>query len=133
VQILEEAAGDLVVQGDDGWLVGLDTTLDDELRAEGVAREIVNRVQRLRRDADLAVSDRIRLAVSGAPSIQRIVATHEAYIGGETLAVALMTGSAAVDALAVRREVEIDAEAVRIGLEVATDAAGVPDGAGRRE
>jgi len=131
-QVLEEAAGDLVVQAADGWLVGLDTTLDDGLRAEGAAREIVNRVQRLRREADLAVSDRIRLAVAGSPSIEETVRTHEAYIGGETLAVSLGIGSDAVDALDVTREVEIDAEVVRIGLEVAADAAGVPDDAARR-
>jgi isoleucyl-tRNA synthetase len=132
VEIFEQAAGDLVVQAEDGWLVGLDTTLDDDLRAEGFAREIVNRVQRLRRDADLAVSDRIRLAVAGAPEIERIVSRHEAYIGGETLAVTLAAGRAAVDALAVARDVEIDGEKVRIGLEVTTDAAGVREDAGRR-
>jgi isoleucyl-tRNA synthetase len=132
VKILEQTAGDLVVQAGDGWLVGLDTTLDEELRAEGMAREIVNRVQRLRRDADLAVSDRIRLAIAGAPALERIVLAHAAYIGGETLAVALDTGSAAVDGLAVAREIEIDGEAVRIGLEVATDANGVRERAGRR-
>ncbi|MFW6088950.1 MAG: DUF5915 domain-containing protein, partial [Gemmatimonadota bacterium] len=131
-QVLEEAAGDLVVQAADGWLVGLDTTLNDELRAEGVAREIVNRVQRLRRDADLAVSDRIRLAVAGTPTIEETVGTHEAYIGGETLAVSLAIGADAVGALDITREVDIDGEAVKIGLEVATDAAGMPDDAGRR-
>ena len=132
VQVLEEAAGDLVVQAADGWLVGLDTTLDDELRAEGLAREIVNRVQRLRRDAGLAVSDRIRLAVAGAPAIEETVRAHEAYIGGETLAVSLAIGSDAVDALDITREVDVDGEVVGIGLEVATDAVGVPDDAGRR-
>jgi isoleucyl-tRNA synthetase len=126
VQVLEEAAGDLLVQAEDGWLVGLDATLDDELRAEGRAREIINRVQRLRRDADLKVSDRIQLAVAGSPEIERAVETHGAYIGGETLAVSLATGSDAVKRLAVVRDVDIDEETVQIGLEVVADDAGVP-------
>ena len=131
VQVLEEAAGDLVVQADDGWLVGLDTALDDELLSEGFAREIVNRVQRFRRDAELAVSDRIRLAIAGSPEVERIVREHAAYIGGETLAIALETGSGAVERLPLGREIEIDGEPLRIGLEATTDAAGVPEDAGR--
>ncbi|MGD8495619.1 MAG: isoleucine--tRNA ligase [Gemmatimonadales bacterium] len=124
-RILEQAAGELLVQAEDGWLVGLDPTLDEGLRAEGRAREIVSRVQRLRRDAGFEVSDRIRLAVAGPEAIEDAVAAHDAYIGGETLAVSLECGTAAVDRLAVVREVDIDDAQVRIGLEVATDDAGV--------
>lgn len=131
VRVLEEAAGDLVVQAADGWLVGLDTTLDDELRAEGRAREIVNRVQRARRDADLAVSDRIRLAVAGSPEVEQAVDAHRAYIAGETLAVALSAGAAAVEAMEIVQEAEIEGETVRIGLEVATEHVGAGDDADR--
>ena len=50
---------------DSGYLVGLDTSLDDELRREGLARELVRAVQDARKQAGLEVSDRIELLVEG--------------------------------------------------------------------
>ncbi|TVP75849.1 MAG: isoleucine--tRNA ligase, partial [Gemmatimonadales bacterium] len=55
----EEAAGDLVVRSEGGITAAIDPTLDDELRVEGMARELVNRIQRLRRDSGLEITDRI--------------------------------------------------------------------------
>ncbi len=52
--------------GAQGLTVALDTTLTDALRAEGLAREIINKVQNLRKKSGLEVSDRIDLAVSGS-------------------------------------------------------------------
>src|SRR5690606_29412198 len=94
VEILEEAQGELVVESDGGYTVALDAALDDALRTEGVARELVSRVQRLRKDSGLAVSDRIRLLVDGAPEVRAAAEQYAEYIRGETLAVALTVGSA---------------------------------------
>ena len=73
--------------------VGLDTQLDAELEAEGLARELVNRIQNLRKTAGLEVSDRIELGVQGADEVESAVAGHRDYVSGETLAVALRIGS----------------------------------------
>ncbi len=86
VEILEEARGDLAVDGRGGYLAALDPSLDEDLRREGLARELVNRVQRLRRDAGLEVSDRIELSVAGDEPVERAAAEHRDYIAGETLA-----------------------------------------------
>ena len=73
--------------------VGLDTQLDAQLEAEGLARELVNRIQNLRKTAGLEVSDRIELGVQGSDEVEAAVAGHRDYVSGETLAVALRIGS----------------------------------------
>jgi isoleucyl-tRNA synthetase len=86
VDVLEEATGDRIVETEAGCTIALDATIDDALRSEGLARELVNRVQRLRRESGLEVSDRIRLTVSGDADITAAARTHGDYIAGETLA-----------------------------------------------
>ena len=108
VRVIEEAKGELTVEAGDGYLLGLDTALSDELVAEGLAREVVSRVQRLRRDAGLDVSDRIRLAIAGPERIEAAVRAHADWIGGETLAVEVETGDEAVGRLEHRTELEVE-------------------------
>jgi isoleucyl-tRNA synthetase len=67
--------------------VALETAIDDELRIEGWAREIVHAVQAARRDAGLDVSDRIMLSLDGDPPLLEAARAHQDYIAGETLAV----------------------------------------------
>jgi isoleucyl-tRNA synthetase len=69
--------------------VALNLELDEELRREGLAREVVHRVQNARKDAGLDVEDRIALRLGGDPDLLAAVRAHEAYVAGETLAVAL--------------------------------------------
>ena len=85
-RIHRRASGPLVVQEDGARFAAIDTTLTPELRAEGMAREIVSRVQRLRKDTGLAVSDRIRLQVAGPEALRAIVEQHRQWIAGEVLA-----------------------------------------------
>ena len=87
LEIIEEAAGDRIVETDSGCTIALDATLDDDLRREGLARELVNRIQRLRRESGFEVSDRIRVTIGGAPPVIDAVGAHRDYIAGETLAV----------------------------------------------
>jgi isoleucyl-tRNA synthetase len=89
VKLVEQARVGLVVQAEGGVYVGLDTFLDDELRREGLARELVNRIQRLRRDAGLELDDRIRLGIFGAQVIASAAEAHRDYIATEVLAVEL--------------------------------------------
>jgi isoleucyl-tRNA synthetase len=73
-------------EGDVGYLVALDTTLDDALLQEGLAREVVRSVQDARKQAGLEVSDRIRLGITGSAGIERALANHRDYVMAETLA-----------------------------------------------
>ncbi len=122
VRVLETASGDLTIQAEEGFLVGLDTTLTPELEAEGLAREVVNRVQRLRRESGLDVSDRIRLGLAaGAGRLAAAVAAHGAYIAGETLAVTCTTEEEGTMALEHTARVEIEGESIALGLSRASD------------
>jgi isoleucyl-tRNA synthetase len=69
--------------------VALELELDDELRREGLAREIVHAVQSARKDAGLEVEDRIALGLGGDEELLAAARAHEAYVMGETLAVEL--------------------------------------------
>ncbi len=72
--------------------VALDLAIDDDLRREGRAREIVHAVQSARKSAGLAVEDRIELSLAGDPALLDAAASHRDYLVGETLAVALHLG-----------------------------------------
>ena len=69
-----------------GYLVGLDTRLDDSLRREGLARELVRAVQDARKQAGLEVADRIVLHVEGDAAVNAALAEHRDYVMNETLA-----------------------------------------------
>jgi isoleucyl-tRNA synthetase len=66
--------------------VALELEIDPQLREEGLAREIVHAVQAARRDAGLAVTDRIVLTLDGEPELLAAARAHERYLAGETLA-----------------------------------------------
>lgn len=68
-------------------LVILDTTITPELEAEGIARDMVRMIQQARKDANLNVSDRIRLHLDAPEAISKAVQTHKNYIMEQTLAV----------------------------------------------
>jgi isoleucyl-tRNA synthetase len=81
-------------EADSGYLTALDTTLNDELIAEGLAREVVRSVQDARKQAGLEVSDRITLGVSGSDAIEKALAIHRDYLMNETLATQWQVGQA---------------------------------------
>jgi isoleucyl-tRNA synthetase len=116
VKILEEASGDLTVQADEGYLIGLDTVLTPELELEGLAREVVSRVQRLRRDSGLDVADRIQLGVATGGRLAAAVARHRDYVTGETLALRLTFEAAETHSLDHVAHVEIEGERAILGL-----------------
>ena len=74
------------VEAEAGHAVALELELDDELRREGLAREIVHAVQNARKEAGLEVTDRIALALGGDDELLDAARAHEAYVAGETLA-----------------------------------------------
>jgi isoleucyl-tRNA synthetase len=82
------------VEREGSHAVALELAVDDELRAEGWAREVVHAVQAARRDAGLEVSDRIVLRLDGDPELLDAAREHQDYIAGETLATQVVYGSA---------------------------------------
>ena len=78
-----------------GWLVAsegkltvaLDITLTDELRAEGVARELVNRIQNIRKDSGFEVTDKIRVEIEQIDLVRPALEKFSDYIAAQTLAV----------------------------------------------
>ncbi len=75
-----------LVASENGLTIALDTTLSSDLKNEGIAREIVNRVQNLRKDSGLEVTDRIGLKISTTEPIQTAVIAYKNYICDEVLA-----------------------------------------------
>ncbi|NNL30933.1 MAG: class I tRNA ligase family protein, partial [Gemmatimonadetes bacterium] len=117
LDVIQEASGGLAVKGEGAYTVALDPSLDDELRAEGVARELVNRIQRLRRDAGLEISDRIELRVAGSKEIRTAAESHRDFIGGEVLAAEMNVVEAIEEGdLPHVREVDIDGTPATLGL-----------------
>ncbi len=127
LEVIEEASGDDVVKSENGHTVALDPVLDDALLEEGLARELVSRIQRLRKDAELEISDRIELGVFGGAEVVAATNNWAEFICGETLAlnlkVAAMNGGApdggadaTADTWLAFREVDLDGTPAHIGL-----------------
>lgn len=94
---IEVTPADFEITSEDmpGWLVtsegkltvALDITITPELEREGVARELINRIQNIRKDSGLEVTDKIRVEIEDIAAVHDAVAEHAAYIGQQTLAV----------------------------------------------
>jgi isoleucyl-tRNA synthetase len=70
--------------------VAVDTTIEERLRREGLAREIVRVVQQARREAGVEVTDRIELRLGGSEDLLTAARAHEGYVAEETLATAVL-------------------------------------------
>ena len=105
-----------------GWLVAtegkltvaLDITVTDELRAEGVARELINRIQNIRKDSGFEVTDRIRVEIEAKELVAPALERFADYVASQTLAVEVV--SAADPAGSVVVQSDIDEEPLRIGV-----------------
>ena len=86
VTIVRRATGSYVVKEDGAYFAAIDPTITPELRREGIARELVSRVQRLRKELGFAVSDRITLSVAGDEETQETVLQFREWIAEEVLA-----------------------------------------------
>ncbi len=118
--VQEEARGELTVASDAGYTVALDPTLDRSLRLEGIANELVNRIQRQRRDCGLEVSDRIRLGIYGAGEVAEAAAAHREAIGADTLAREVTVAETApAEPGGCARETDVDGSPVTIVVEKA--------------
>ena len=94
--------------------VALELELDDDLRREGLSREIVHAVQAARKQRGLAVVDRIALALGGDDVLLAAARAHEDYLAAETLSTSVdYDGEGAAE----RQSVEIEGRELRVGLE----------------
>ena len=93
VTVERQVVSDWLVQSEGSFVAALDPELTDELRREGLAREIVNRIQRLRKDAEYEYTTRIEVWVEGPAPLLDAAREHEGVIKSETLARALHVGA----------------------------------------
>jgi isoleucyl-tRNA synthetase len=107
VVVERDVATDWPVATDGPFVVALDPELTPPLIREGLARELVNRIQRLRKDAGYDVSARIAVSVIGDPALIDAARHHRDHIGAETLAREFRTGDA-LDAHDRSEEITID-------------------------
>ena len=115
VTVERQVASDWLVQADGPYVVALDPHLTPDLVQEGLAREVVNRVQRLRKEADYAYTTRIELSIAGAEDVVAATAAYQGYVEGETLARRTVLGSV-FDEADITRAVEIEGQQVTIAL-----------------
>ena len=109
-------AGEILVTVDsgEGWSAAeesgyaalVDTRIDHALHLEGVARELVRRIQDLRREAALDVSDRIFVTWSGDPLVAQALEAHGDYLAGEVLARSITEGEPPPGATRFTGEIE---------------------------
>jgi isoleucyl-tRNA synthetase len=92
VEIKQDAAGGYAVFEERGYTAVLDVTLTDALVNERLAREVVRRIQTMRRDADFNIADKIRVVYSATPRFAGAIEQFADYIKTETLAESLTTG-----------------------------------------
>ncbi len=92
VTIETEAREGLAVASEGGYVVAITTTLTEELRQEGIVRDLVRRIQNLRKEADLHVADRIVTYVRASGPVADSVAAQSAYIRRETLSEQIVDG-----------------------------------------
>ena len=86
VEIISEDMPGWSVANEGALTVALDITITDELRNEGVAREIVKRVQAFRKESGFEITDRIRIVVEQLPVAEKAIADFREFIAGQVLA-----------------------------------------------
>jgi isoleucyl-tRNA synthetase len=116
VVVDREVASDWIVAADGPYVVALDPRLDEALRHEGTAREVVNRIQRLRKEAGYVYTDRIGVWMEGGEPVLAAVRAYADFIRGETLARRLELGARA-PAPDLEQQVDVDGHTVVVGVQ----------------
>ena len=104
VEISTEDIPGLLVANEGKYTVALDTTLTEELKQEGIARELVNRIQNLRKEKEFELTDNINLMIKNVEGIDAVIANYKEYICTEVLAKEVQVLDTVTEAL----EVEVD-------------------------
>jgi len=114
--VVRRASGELVVKEEGGYFAALDPVVTRELRLEGLARELVSRVQRLRKELGFAVSDRVTLSVGGPAEIQEAVKAFQKWIADEVLARRVTVGER-MEGTHATHTFDLDGQSVEVALE----------------
>jgi len=114
ILVSTEAAENMAVAADKVVTVGIDTVVTSELKAEGLAREVVRRIQTQRKNADFNIEDRITTWYVASGEFDKIFAEWGEYIKSETLTTELTAGEPSADAFV--EEHKIDGLNIKIGL-----------------
>jgi isoleucyl-tRNA synthetase len=118
IEVVVEAGKDFAAAGGKTGVVVVHTALTDELRDEGLAREILSRVQGLRKDIQLGFTDRISLAIDGSDRIKRVVEGARSALTSEALVQVFEVGAASFTG--ERRELVVDGETLVLTIARAT-------------
>ncbi|MFT4553536.1 MAG: isoleucyl-tRNA synthetase [Chlamydiales bacterium] len=86
VEVRREVREGMIAANEDAITVVLDTSINDELRMEGLAREVVNKISTMRRDSGFDVADRIYIQIDTTDLVRECFEVHGDYIKGEVLA-----------------------------------------------
>ncbi len=92
VEIFSEDIPGWLVANDGSLTVALDITVTEELRNEGIAREIVNRIQNIRKNSDFDITDRIKVVISPSKDTDEAIKQYSEYISRQVLANSLTIG-----------------------------------------
>ncbi len=114
VEVRGEAKTGLTVAQDGAYLAALSTELTPELKAEGLAREFVRRVQDMRKQADFDIADRIKLYYKASDKLAAALKAHKQYVMGEVLATEMSAKAAPKDTHA--ESLAFDGETAEVGL-----------------
>jgi isoleucyl-tRNA synthetase len=114
--VVRRASGDLVVKEEVGYFAALDPAVTRDLRLEGLARELVSRIQRFRKESGLAVSDRIRLVVRADAEVQEAVAAFKKWIADEVLALDVRV-SEQIDSKYATQTFDLEGQSVTVAIE----------------
>jgi isoleucyl-tRNA synthetase len=114
--IVRRASGDLIVKEEAGYFAALDPLVTRELRLEGLARELVSRIQRLRKELGFVVSDRITLFIGAGAEIQEAVSAFQKWIADEVLAVRFSIGEG-IEGTHATHTFDLDGQNVQVALE----------------
>jgi isoleucyl-tRNA synthetase len=118
IEVLREARDNTEALSNRYVSIDMDLDLDDDLIAEGLAREAVNRIQRARKEADLDVADRIELRYACDDHLHAALDRHADHIAGETLATSFVRTEP--DEAGHVFEVDLDGRPLRFSIRVAT-------------
>ncbi len=114
VEVKQQAAAGFAVAQDGGYLAAVDTTLTEELVLEGLAREVVRRVQTLRKDADFNIADTIHIRYTASDRLNQAITRFSDYIQAETLGQTMEAGEANDGFF--KQEFSFDGETLSLGV-----------------
>ncbi|MDE6610360.1 MAG: isoleucine--tRNA ligase, partial [Muribaculaceae bacterium] len=116
VEVFSEDIPGWLVANDGTLTIALDVTVSDELRREGIARDLVNRIQNIRKSRNYEITDRIRLIIEPNSLTDDAVSSHREYIASQVLAESVET--ATVESVAEDCVLDIDGVNVNVEIDV---------------